>query len=1042
MKKMLKKLPALLLAAIMLCSTMLPFSALADDSEAVATALASFESAMASIADELESGTAYCGISEAYDLYVQLATEGGTQDEADALVDFANSLYIWSAATFSATAYHEATVATSGYSNVVYASTSTSWGSSFTEIDKIYMKLAVPETIVMAYDGITTPSSPIVFENYANGSNSQRIQYIEPSTTATLPEDTGSSYSSILAFNDYWYGHTDGYTYGVWPGDTITSSSYTDYFGYSSAMTQITTNAQTNTNTHRFWWNRLYYTGTGNTDTYYDNVSNVSFDVNGKNNSDSYETTYAGLSTSNAAYVINYAPIIENAAVIAARLGAAINENGVGSYTMGGLSELIAALDAFTSGAVNPKSYDYSTDAATAVSSCATAIKTAVETYASAQAGYTDSEAAQAVEDAMASYESAMDSVAAGIEGGTYYTNLTAAYEAYIAAAAALDSYTYGGNTAVNLITAAQELTAATNSIAEWQQSTFDGTVYHQGSVNAAGDYYSNVIYSSTITNWATFTSSDSSNTFKIVGPTEMVLAYDGENEVIMPIALEIFSHVSSMGAFRVYTAYSDSALFSLNENWQGANASYNYLYFPTDTESGQASTTNAASYQNLGTSESDYSAYTEKDANGFLGNKYYFNTSFDFTNSASGYYYTDYVAHESGSSETWNIGWKDGGSTVTIDSSALTGDTYSVYVINYVPVITNTQSLSSALAAAITSAENGAADYLEGGLADLLAAIDSFTAAELDPMDSSYNYSSDTAAAVSAYSSALSAAVSSYSAAAAGDTDGSGYDLLVAALTSTDVDTDGYDSYTLAEQYAAGNDAGEDESGNAMTYTTASWAAFTAAYEAALSIEYNLTSTNYTDNSGAEAAATALTEAYNALNVASSQSTGAVINTFTPAAAAGVTVNETFNQNTYVKTDVSVTNDADTGYSTYIRANIVASWVNDTDSSILALNDVNQSGYTLTTNLGADDNSDGGSWFYCDSDGYYYYSVPVAAGASTDVLITECYATSEIDGYHLEVQIIAQSVQSAGMLDDGTAYFAESDWGVTVAADKSISKS
>ncbi|MCD7723224.1 MAG: hypothetical protein LUH82_04670 [Clostridiales bacterium] len=169
-----------------------------------------------------------------------------------------------------------------------------------------------------------------------------------------------------------------------------------------------------------------------------------------------------------------------------------------------------------------------------------------------------------------------------------------------------------------------------------------------------------------------------------------------------------------------------------------------------------------------------------------------------------------------------------------------------------------------------------------------------------------------------------------------------------------------------------------------------------------------------------------------------SSQQTQATANTFTPAAAASITINETFDKNTWVKSNVSVTNDAATGYSTYIRVLIGVSWVNDADGSVLALNDVDTTGYKLTLNTD-DTDSDGGYWAE-GRDGYYYYTLPVEAGATTEVLITQCYATSEIDGYHLEVQIIAQAVQSAGELDSGTA-FVKNNWGVTVAADNSISK-
>ncbi len=120
------------------------------------------------------------------------------------------------------------------------------------------------------------------------------------------------------------------------------------------------------------------------------------------------------------------------------------------------------------------------------------------------------------------------------------------------------------------------------------------------------------------------------------------------------------------------------------------------------------------------------------------------------------------------------------------------------------------------------------------------------------------------------------------------------------------------------------------------------------------------------------------------------------VQNTFTPAGS-GIEINETFDQVT--KTNVTVTNQSD--YPVYIRATYVAYWVSDTDGSILG------EAPTLT---GSGVNTD--NWTFRSEDGYWYYNQIVAASATTSNFINE-FSASAKEGYHLVIDVIAESVQA-----------------------------
>lgn len=146
---------------------------------------------------------------------------------------------------------------------------------------------------------------------------------------------------------------------------------------------------------------------------------------------------------------------------------------------------------------------------------------------------------------------------------------------------------------------------------------------------------------------------------------------------------------------------------------------------------------------------------------------------------------------------------------------------------------------------------------------------------------------------------------------------------------------------------------------------------------------------------------------------------TPAVANTFTPAHVT-CKVDETFKNNE--KSNVSILNTSD--IDAYIRAAIVVNWA-DKDGNVSGT-PVTDSDYTMSLNLTS-------SGWVKGSDGYYYYTSPVAPGRNTEILITRCSPTVNAApaGYELQVTILAEAIQAEGK--SGDDYAVETVWPVTV---------
>lgn len=157
----------------------------------------------------------------------------------------------------------------------------------------------------------------------------------------------------------------------------------------------------------------------------------------------------------------------------------------------------------------------------------------------------------------------------------------------------------------------------------------------------------------------------------------------------------------------------------------------------------------------------------------------------------------------------------------------------------------------------------------------------------------------------------------------------------------------------------------------------------------------------------------------------------GAVRNDFAADEASDPAVIETFqnDEKTAVKVDVG-----DPGYAVYVRAAVVVTW-KDKDGNVLGVAPRVSEDYTMDV---------GTAWFL-HSDGYYYHRNAVffdgedAASRLTGQLIASCkpVAGKTPEGYGLNVEIIAQTIQALGTTD-GTDLPAVTDaWHVAVVDGK-----
>ena len=143
--------------------------------------------------------------------------------------------------------------------------------------------------------------------------------------------------------------------------------------------------------------------------------------------------------------------------------------------------------------------------------------------------------------------------------------------------------------------------------------------------------------------------------------------------------------------------------------------------------------------------------------------------------------------------------------------------------------------------------------------------------------------------------------------------------------------------------------------------------------------------------------------------------------------------VTESFNQE--VKEDVAVTNTGN--IPAYIRVALVCTWQDDNENVVGEPASLDN----LTIDWGTEGGSEtaeapGNGWIKIGD--YYYYTQPVAAGATTPNLIDSATVKDDpaTNGYHMNLQVIADSIQA-----NPTSVVKE-QWGVMVDEDGAITDS
>lgn len=120
------------------------------------------------------------------------------------------------------------------------------------------------------------------------------------------------------------------------------------------------------------------------------------------------------------------------------------------------------------------------------------------------------------------------------------------------------------------------------------------------------------------------------------------------------------------------------------------------------------------------------------------------------------------------------------------------------------------------------------------------------------------------------------------------------------------------------------------------------------------------------------------------------------------------------------VKSDVQIKNTGNV--DAYIRAKLVFTWQNEA-GEVLGVAPTDRD-YAIFWEM---------EGWKKGSDGYYYYTTPVAPEGSTGVLATDIkqIASSPAEGYTLHVEVLAESIQAEPSGENGAAHKA---WGVNPA--------
>lgn len=335
----------------------------------------------------------------------------------------------------------------------------------------------------------------------------------------------------------------------------------------------------------------------------------------------------------------------------------------------------------------------------------------------------------------------------------TVYANMSDAYEAYVNANKFYDAYYYGAQTdlADQADSYALALDKALNRMTEWtaKTGTAVGSFADDSAENSWGkeDFYKNLLYTEPVADYNNYAQNSYSENAIYYSPT--VMLYDGVTSPQTGILLwsKKLSSGWSSKTRKIYAANVTNSEFSFIGNWKGGTNNRNFMWLMRT----QGDTIGTSAEDGLilqigsGRGESNvvYSANVMKFSGNFANDEYYKEL------------YPSFFCR-------WTA------DTIKDDIDITVNGTNPIYVINYKAINDAISSVKTSYYPIIQNVSS----YKEGGLLELLSAIDTITS--IDP--NNYDYSSNTSAQVAACASSIQSAVNSFNSVSTPVADSSGY--------------------------------------------------------------------------------------------------------------------------------------------------------------------------------------------------------------------------------------------------------------------------
>lgn len=383
-----------------------------------------------------------------------------------------------------------------------------------------------------------------------------------------------------------------------------------------------------------------------------------------------------------------------------------------------------------------------------------------------------DEGAVDEVKAAMTAFESKMD-------GTTVYTNMSAAYTAYVDCQKALDAYNYGAVSNA-LSGKAAALNSAVSNMNTWENFSVTSAEFTIGSTTATNENVANLIYA----NSTKSTRNDFGTGVEIVNGgalkygcamhpyyADTVLLYNGVTTPSFPVALGLVDSGKRYDVYYQY-AYPTTAGLELRDYWKGYQDAINWPITATNGNVGYGNNNRTTSKVVIGNTSTKRS---------FANVMYYTGTPTATLTTIS--------------STDWNG---------MIDHNSQTGSmTYgdnAIYVLNVVPL----QNAIKNAMAKLDAVEN----YKQGGMAAVFTAVDNAMNINVN----SYGYENGVAAGAASCQAAIDSALSAVNNAQP-QADQTGYQAVRDAMTTQVINT-----------YNNGTNG----------WTTETWNAFKTAFDAA----------------------------------------------------------------------------------------------------------------------------------------------------------------------------------------------------------------